>query len=201
MNAEARVAASAGARVTAPRAAARVTVKSAGARVTARAPWLMAALAISLGGCGSGATDADASILLSIWNGSGLPADAPPPRPGVVELNWLDDSGFLIRSRAVAIAAGTDDFLGSVLIGARDADAGNRRAFARAWAGAGGKALSEGWASGQLVAGVRERPLSMMLLALPDGTVDPYDQDGDQVPDAVDNCPTLANPDQLPGDC
>jgi hypothetical protein len=177
---------------------------NARASAKANARLLLGALAslLLVPACGAGSADAKTSVLLSIWNGGGADAGPPPARPSVLDLNWLDDAGFLIRNRAIDVGAGTDDFLGSLLIDGSDApDAGsaNRRVYARGLAG--GKAVSEGWGTGQMVPGVQERPLSMRMLVLPDTAMDPYDQDGDQVPDAVDRCPTLADPDQLPTDC
>jgi hypothetical protein len=157
---------------------------------------LGAALAASAVGCGT--QPPRTSVRVDFWDATGTFA---PVRPTAISLSWLDDYGFYFQDRTFAVPSGAGDYLGNVLVSAYDADAGPRRAFAFGLVGGSSTPVSIGWAVGEQSADEPELPMTIMLNALPASGVDPYDGDGDGVPDQVDNCPGLNNPDQSNKDC
>jgi hypothetical protein len=156
---------------------------------------VLAAVAGALAGCGG---PARTELSVDIFND---PNATEADRPATVTLSWLDDYGFLVKDRMFVVPAGTGSYLGNVVVRIFVVDYGRRRAIVRGQLQLGGQNTSEGWGMGDHLLGDPEPPIPVMLHLLPAGAPDPYDADGDGVPDAVDNCLGLANPDQGPNDC
>jgi hypothetical protein len=131
-----------------------------------------------------------------VFNATGAGA---PPRPTSITVSWLDRYGFLFQDRLFPVDPGSGSYLGNLQIGIYVADEGPRRAIVRGEVG--GPPISEGWGVSDGVAGQPPPPISITLQALPAGQPDPNDVDLDAVPDAVDNCPSVTNPQQNPNDC
>jgi hypothetical protein len=158
-----------------------------------RAPLVVAATLALAAGCGGGPARTD--LRVDIWNGGGT---YMPTRPTTVTLSWLDNYGFLFKNRLFAVPPGTQGYLGSVDVRAYVADLTTaRRALVRGQLD--GRDISEGWGSFVPVDGQPNPPIEVNLQALSDDGTDPFDTDGDGIPDAIDNCPSIPNPDQTTG--
>jgi hypothetical protein len=110
------------------------------------------------------------------------PALSAPP--AVVLLSVYDDSGRVINGANVAAGA---QLPGDVLV-LLSSGAGHARAVATGMASS--RQTCAAWGTVDVTPG-SEVPLALTLSAAPF-----YDSDGDGVPDPIDNCPAVPNPDQ-----
>lgn len=149
---------------------------------------LGAALSVGPGACGSPSTTVEAGALL-------LRVTVPPGggnKPEHLQL-WTYDGGGLIFSAVRVPQSGTlpapasDGSLGTILL-QPGTIRGNLRLHVRAFTG--GARILDGVAD-VTAAVLRDGKLDLALSA-----ATPADADGDDVPDAIDDCPARANPTQ-----
>ena len=137
--------------------------------------WLCAAL-LALAGCGGGTT-----LLLSVSLAEGRPQ---PDRLRVT----LYGNGLLRAPSELPLASAGRALPGTVFVGGLDAATPNFRLLLDGL-GATGTLTSQAAAQAQLAAGANTRLALTLGAQLPDA-------DGDGVPDAIDDCPTVPDSDQ-----
>lgn len=138
---------------------------------------VLAALAASCGGGGSGGT----AVEVTVTNGAAA-------MPAAVVLTVYDRHGTIAMRRRYPEPGSSLGFPLKASSPIRTAD-GFARAVATGLSSA-GKVVGNGWAEGSVQKG-KKTALAVLL------TGPAADGDGDGVPDAVDNCPGVPNPDQL----
>lgn len=128
---------------------------------------------VALAGCGGGPT----TVLMSVAAPSGMTADT-------IAITVFDRNGVVIDNRGLGSSA---KLPGSVLV-LMSPDAGVARALVMATSG--------GMFVGEAIGTVPVLPSEKGLLTLLLSTTPLPDADGDGVPDTIDNCPSVPNPDQ-----
>jgi hypothetical protein len=115
-------------------------------------------------------------------------ADDGTPTPDHVRVAVFDDRGIAFAATTFAVASGASRRLGTVVIFPQHKDAQALRIFAQGTRDT--MVVSQGTTVGRLIAG-QQSPIQVTLSAAA-----APDRDGDGVPDAIDNCPAVPNPQQ-----
>ena len=119
-----------------------------------------------------------------------LSMSAGAPAPNKLTISIFDAHHAILQEAQVMPPGGTLTLPGDLVILVRD-DAGSLRIVVSAWTSS---LVGRGTALAQPVA-KKETAVDMLILAPPG-----IDSDGDGVPDSIDNCPLVPNPDQADAD-